>query len=680
MSHNKRKEGYGIAKYFKRREEEARGGPEKDPSRMFQMNRMEGTGQGEEVPTHTNNSNSSNNNNSRKNRNEDDSGNGTDDKEKKGRRSDNTNAYVYGGTKGDRKGKRVARLGPQKIQSPQNAVPSDDEVTWGMFPPPGSKEEAKLDQGRGAASKHVPEEDGAASMGASWRAAEVQGDPTRTQVATRGGKTNTRGGPVETTTKRKDRTGKGEEEPTRRRENKEEGIKITYVNAGKHERAVEEVSNLHQADDIIIIGETPLVDNAPMEIEGYAMIANEGKPDISAYIKESRQHLIESAETSAQHVSITTTGGWKILGIYSRGQEGVESLPDIRGKKMIWRGDFNVRHEIWYDGGGRGRSSTDKKGRELLRWTKIRGMTEIGRKEHTRKQGLELPSKIDLIFTNAQATAYPPQEIANSDHCAISAKITEETTRKTTKEKANCRQCDWDTVLERMKKEGKPTTAEEFQEMMDKEIRRIPRRRGDGQNRLPADLLALRRQTRKLVRRKEKHEEYHLTRNKYRNQLKEFITARIEGQLEEADEPGVFELCKKGKRKKVMQYLTRGARVYRGRKEMAECIADHQGAGKKKEEEKEDWREIEEVAEWEVQDAAKGSPINSANGADDASLKMVLTANQAHPGALRGIFTSILRRGKHPQIWKDADVVPIPKAKRQHTRHQRVEGRYTCYE
>ena len=65
------------------------------------------------------------------------------------------------------------------------------------------------------------------------------------------------------------------------------------------------------------------------------MFADEGKPDISAYIKESRQHMIESAETSTKHISITTTGVWKIVGIYSRGQEGMESLPDIRGKKMI---------------------------------------------------------------------------------------------------------------------------------------------------------------------------------------------------------------------------------------------------------------------------------------------------------------------------------------------------------
>ena len=58
------------------------------------------------------------------------------------------------------------------------------------------------------------------------------------------------------------------------------------------------------------------------------------------------------------------------------------------------------------------------------------------------------------------------------------------------------------------------------------------------------------------------------------------------------------------------------------------------------------------------------SPADSANRADDAPLRMVQTTSQAHPGALGEIFTGILRKGKHPDIWKDADVVPIPKAKK----------------
>ena len=116
----------------------------------------------------------------------------------------------------------------------------------------------------------------------------------------------------------------------------------------------------------------------------------------------------------------------------------------------------------------------------------------------------------------------------------------------------NYKRCDWDMVLENMKKGKRPESAEEFQDMMDEEIKEIPRRRGDGQNRLPADLLELRRQTRKLARKNEKHEEYHRTRNKYRDQLRQFINAKIENQLEEADELKAYKLCKRGKRNWVM--------------------------------------------------------------------------------------------------------------------------------
>ena len=215
-----------------------------------------------------------------------------------------------------------------------------------------------------------------------------------------------------------------------------------------------------------------------------------------------------------------------------------------------------------------------------------------------------------------------------------------------------------------MENRRRPTTGEEFQEMMDDVIRTLPRKKGGGQNRLPKDLLQLRRETRKMARQKEKHEEYHTLRNKYREKLRDFINSGVEKLLEEADETGVYQLSKRGKRKKIMQYLTREGKVYRKRKEMARCIAEHQGAGERKEEEEEERREIEEVEEWEIQDAMRRSPTNSASGADDAPLRMVQTANEAHSGALREIYTNILRRGKHPDVWKDTEVVPIPKAKK----------------
>ena len=299
-----------------------------------------------------------------------------------------------------------------------------------------------------------------------------------------------------------------------------------------------------------------------------------------------------------------------------------------------------------------------------MRWATRKGMREIGRKEHTRKQGMELTSKINLIFTNASAKAYPPREIANSDHSAIAVKIEAWTGReKEDKRKTNYRGCNWESIQEKMRGRKRPTTAEEFQKIMDDVVNSLPKQRGDGQNRLPADLLRMRRETRKMARQKEKHAEYHILRNEYSEKLREFINSGTEKQLEVADETGGYQLSKRGKRKKVMQYLEREGKKCRRRKEMARCIAEHQGAGERREE-REIRREVKEVEEWEIQDAMRRSPANLANGADDVPIRMVQATNKAHPGALREIYTDILRRGKHPEIWKDADVVPIPKAKK----------------
>ena len=51
---SKKETGGGIAKYFirKKEREDDKRRTTTDPSRMFQMNRMEGTGQGEAGPTH----------------------------------------------------------------------------------------------------------------------------------------------------------------------------------------------------------------------------------------------------------------------------------------------------------------------------------------------------------------------------------------------------------------------------------------------------------------------------------------------------------------------------------------------------------------------------------------------------------------------------------------------------
>ena len=121
MPRKKEKKG-DIAKYLIRRErtEESKGGTITDPSRMFQLNRVEGMGQGEAGPTHDTNRTTYTKTN--------------EGHEKEGKTTDGINAHAYGGPKGDRKGERDARLGPRKSKSPQKATPSDDEETWGTLP------------------------------------------------------------------------------------------------------------------------------------------------------------------------------------------------------------------------------------------------------------------------------------------------------------------------------------------------------------------------------------------------------------------------------------------------------------------------------------------------------------------------------------------------------------------
>ena len=134
---NKKETGGGIARYFiqKGREGDKRR-TTTDPSRMFQMNRMEGTGQGEAGPTHDST------HDTKQNKIQHDPGTSKqsqDETTDAQQMKEDANVYAYGGTDGDRKRERDARLGPQKFKSPQKTTPSDDEVTWGTFPSSWSK-------------------------------------------------------------------------------------------------------------------------------------------------------------------------------------------------------------------------------------------------------------------------------------------------------------------------------------------------------------------------------------------------------------------------------------------------------------------------------------------------------------------------------------------------------------
>lgn len=72
--------------------------------------------------------------------------------------------------------------------------------------------------------------------------------------------------------------------------------------------------------------------------------------------------------------------------------------------------------------------------------------------------------------------------------------------------------------------------------------------------------------------------------------------------------------------------------------------------------------EIPAVTYGEVMDAIRKAPKQSALGEDDISSIILVSYHQAKPTTLWSICRDILRTGRHPQGWKKAIVVPIPKA------------------
>lgn len=64
----------------------------------------------------------------------------------------------------------------------------------------------------------------------------------------------------------------------------------------------------------------------------------------------------------------------------------------------------------------------------------------------------------------------------------------------------------------------------------------------------------------------------------------------------------------------------------------------------------------------EITDAINKAPPKSTLGTDDVGLPLLKAYHRAKPSTLERIFMNILRSSKHPDEWKIATVVPIPKA------------------
>ena len=63
-----------------------------------------------------------------------------------------------------------------------------------------------------------------------------------------------------------------------------------------------------------------------------------------------------------------------------------------------------------------------------------------------------------------------------------------------------------------------------------------------------------------------------------------------------------------------------------------------------------------------VSRAITKAPADSTNGSDQVGKTLMRSLQQAQPATLSTVFTQVLRTAIHPDTWKSAIVVPIPKA------------------
>ena len=206
----------------------------------------------------------------------------------------------------------------------------------------------------------------------------------------------------------------------------------------------------------------------------------------------------------------------------------------------------------------------------------------------------------------------------------------------------------------------------------------LPTKRIRDQPRLSKDILERRRTLNKAIRKKEDSERIRNLRLEYRKAIREHNNTRIEKALEDSnDNHQFFELSKRGTRKKMIPPQTMDGKTYRTHEEICDAIAKHHGEAEEQPEDEgqptdNHHGEIPTVRFDEVSDAINKAPTDSTIGTDDIGIPLLRTYHRSYPNYLGNIFTDILRRGKHPTEWKEAMVVPIPKANKETYSHPKA--------
>lgn len=136
----------------------------------------------------------------------------------------------------------------------------------------------------------------------------------------------------------------------------------------------------------------------------------------------------------------------------------------------------------------------------------------------------------------------------------------------------------------------------------------------------------------------------------------------MEESLDTASEPEFFRFTGRHRINRPVPSLKLQGQCYSGHARITKCLADHHSASSPIPTFSTFHSDIPPVTPLEVSDTLSHAPPQSSNGPDCVSGSLHQIIHHVFPSALSNIFTGVLRSGRHPQSWKLACVVPIPKA------------------
>lgn len=449
-------------------------------------------------------------------------------------------------------------------------------------------------------------------------------------------------------------------------------INFSYFNANKSTEAIRELTLTRPHNILYIISEVALNDHVPVPIPGYYSIYDDSDPTLHrirtcAYLKESAADCLESFRTTPNIVTIDLVDNWTITGCYIDPTSPVPSslLTPLTDKQIIM-GDFNTKHQQWFDVKPNDNSQYLARGRTLAQWSKRCNTVERGPREATRHQEGYLPSKLNLLWTtrhrtNFMCNGYFPN--TRSDHCVISARLRLIRNPKIlTQPRPDYKRMDRALIQDYIESHPPPDNSSQLDTYLQRVLQLIPTNNKNPVHRLPPDLITMRCSLRHLMKTRWGNDEYRTLGHQYRDALTNHINAHIEDTLENAKHPEIFQFSKRGTPSKPVPTLTFNGRRYSGHEQIARCLAEYHGARPKMKLVPVNNPDIPPVLPSEVTEHLNKAPPNSANGPDLINAEVLKLLHASHPTCLSNIYTHVLQSGRHPQSWKTATVIPIPKA------------------